>query len=405
MAFAYEAMDAGGRQVRGVVEADAIEDAGEQLRARGLFVTRLAPSSATVAAASRGARQMMSGRPGNLRDLLMFSQQVSMMLRAGSRLVPALEAIEEQITKPAWREIVADIRQRVQTGSPLSAALGAYPQVFNQAWQAIIAAAESTGGAEEAFDRLAAMTRQQQQIRTRIIGTLAYPAALLLLSFGVLGVMAFFVLPRFDDLYCTLNTPLPWLTRQMLAASRYLSAHLATVLLAAGGLAAGGVLLVRTPAVRHQLETALSRAPLIGRLIRQLVLARILRVWGTSVHSSVPLLESLQLARGCTRHALFTELMDELVARVSEGDSVGNVLMRSPLVPRTMASAIATGEQSGQLAAALLFLADYLDNENDQLLAALTRLLEPAILVFMGVAVGIVAVSLFLPLFDLTAAA
>ncbi len=309
------------------------------------------------------------------------------------------------VWKPAWRSIVADIRQRVQTGSPLSAALGAYPQVFNQTWQAIIAAAESTGGAEEAFDRLAAMTRQQQQIRSRVIGTLAYPAALLMLSFGVLGVMTFFVLPRFDELYSMLNTPLPWLTRQMLAVSRYLTAHLPAVLLAAGGLVVGGLLLARTPAVRRQLETALGRAPLIGRLIRQLVLARILRVWGTSVHSSVPLLESLQLARGCTSHALFTGLMDELVTRVSEGDTVGNVLMRNPLVPRTMSSAIATGEQSGQLAEALLFLADYLDNENDQLLAALTRLLEPAILVFMGVAVGIVAVSLFLPLFDLTAAA
>lgn len=406
MAFAYEALDGSGKAVTGVIDASSVEDAGRQLHARSLFVTRLTEAAESAAAGGKAERKpLFSGKAGNTRDLLMLAQQMTMMLRAGSRVVPAMSAISEQITKPAWRTILDDITEQVEAGSPLSAAITKYPEIFNESWRAIICAGESTGQIAEAFEKLSTMTKQQQQLRTKLVGAIVYPIVLMCISVGVLLVLMFFVLPRFDDLYTMLGTPLPTMTQMMLHVSRWMLANKILVAIAAVGAVTGPILLVRMPKVQSQLDAALIRVPGLGRLARQIILARIFRIWGTAVRSNVALLDSLQLSRGITRNVVYRGLMDDIVKAVEEGNSIGSVLMGNALVPRTMASAIATGEQSGQLGESLLFLAGYMEDENTQSLGTLTRLIEPIILVFMGVTVGVVAISLFLPLFDLTSAA
>ena len=407
MPFAYDALDISGKQATGVIDASSAEDATKQLHARNLFVTRIGETDEKAVATATGQsnrKPLLAGRPGNTRDLLLLAQQMTMMLRAGSRVVPALEAIGSQVSKPAWRTILAEIQEQVEAGSPLSAAVARYPEIFNESWRAIISAGESTGQIAEAFERMSTMTKQQQQIRTKLIGTIVYPIVLMCLSVGVLSVMTFFVLPRFDDLYQMLNTPLPAMTRWMLAASRWLLANKILVLLGIAAGIVGPIMLLRSRSFLLWTDRMLVQLPLLGRLARHIILARIFRIWGTAVRSNVPLMESLELSRCVTRNALYRRLMDEIVKAVEEGNSIGSVLTAHPLVPQTMASAIATGEQSGQLGESLLFLADYMEEENTQSLGTLTRMIEPIILVIMGATVGVVAISLFLPLFDLTSA-
>lgn len=405
MGFSYAAYDTQGQQVAGVIDAMTPEEASEQLHARGLFVTQLdSRSGPVVESQSTPRRSLLAGRAGNTHDLMMFAQQAAMMLRAGSRIVPALEAYEDQVTKPAWRKILTDLRSQVEQGASLSKAVASYPEVFNETWRAIISAGESTGRIEEAFDQLSGMTKMQHQIKVRIVGALVYPAALLMLSFALMGVLMFFVLPRFGDLYTMLNTPLPGMTNFLLTLSVWARDNVILVVVGFLILAATPVVVSRFKQVRVWFDALVVKLPMVGRLVRQMILAKIFRVWGTSITSNVPLLESLELSQNVTSHALFNQLLTDIIESVSEGDSIGECLMRSPLVPRTMSSAISTGEQSGQLGQSLLFLADYMDEENSQLLATLTRLIEPLILVVMGVTVGAVAISLFLPLFDLTSA-
>lgn len=417
MAFAYEALDSSGKAVTGVVDAASMDEASRQLHARNLFVTRLSGSEqsdgragppsgrGTPAAAMGSFGKMLAGKAGNTRDLLMLSQQMTMMLRAGSRVVPALEAISEQITKPEWRKILAEVTDQVAAGSPLNAAIARYPEIFNESWRAIISAGESTGQIAEAFERLSNMTKQQQQVRTRLIGAIVYPIVLMFISVGVLLVLMFFVLPRFDDLYTMLGTPLPAMTQVLLRISRWMLGNKIFVVLGAAGVVAGPIVLFRLPGAQRRLDGVLISLPGLGRLARQIILARIFRIWGTAVRSNVPLMESLELSRGVTRNVVYRGLMDDIMKAIEEGGSIGSVLIGHHLVPRTMASAIATGEQSGQLGESLLFLAGYMEDENTQSLATLTRLIEPIILVLMGITVGVVAISLFLPLFDLTSAA
>ncbi|MBN1488381.1 MAG: type II secretion system F family protein [Phycisphaerae bacterium] len=406
MPFACEAIDERGKPITSVVDAATAEEATDQLRARGLFVTRVQEASAEAAPAADGRRvAMFHGRAGNTRDLLLLTRQMSMMLRAGSRVVPALEAIEQQTTKPRWRAIVGEVRHAVETGSSLSMALAEYPEMFNQTFRAIVAAGESTGETSNAFDRLAMMMKEQQQMRVRIIGTLMYPALLMVLALGVVGVLMFFVLPRFDDLYTMLDTPLPLLTRWMLILSREARDNAIALGVACVAAVVTVTLVLRLPQTKNLWDAMIVRIPLVGGLARAVILARIFRVWGTSVCSSVPLLDSLALCRNVTANAQFRALVDSIHQSASSGRSIGHTLERHPLVPRTLASPLAIGEQTGQLGEALVFLADYLDEDNAQRLAALTRLVEPIILIVLGLVVGLVAVSLFLPLFNLTGAA
>ncbi len=406
MPFTYEAVDNAGKELSAVIDADTADDAMAMLHAQGLFVTRVT-EVADEASARTGSRagSLLAGKAGNARDRMLLTQQMSMMLHAGSQVVPALTAIQQQIEKPKWRQIIQNVCRRVEDGASLSDAMSDYPEAFDQTFRAIISAGESSGSTAEAFDRLSAMTKTQQEIKVRIIGALVYPALLTLMSVGVVGVLMFYVLPKFDELYSTLGTELPLITVVMISMSRWITDHSLAVGVLLAGLVILPILGFRLPAVKRFQDTLVTNLPLISKVVQRVILARIFRVWGTLIRSNVPLLEGLQLCRSSTNNCQFIEMIDGVVDAIEDGDSVGDALAQSKLVPPTMVSAIATGEQSGQLGKSLIFLADYLDEENTEAIGTLTRLAEPLILILMGAVVGAIAIALFLPLFDLTAAA
>jgi type II secretory pathway component PulF len=286
----------------------------------------------------------------------------------------------------------------------LSDALAEHPQIFDQTFRAIVAAGESTGATAEAFDRLAAITKIQQEMKIKVIGALVYPAILLLMSIGVVATLLFFVLPKFDDMYSSLGTKLPAITTMMIGISRWITEHKVPAGLCIAAVIVGPLVVSRLPFAKTVMDEFLINLPLVSGLIQRIILAKIFRVWGTLVCSNVPLLEALSLARSSTNNSRFLAMMDDLMRSVEEGSPVGESLARHSVVPATMSSAISTGEQSGQLGKSLIFLADYLDQENAETIATLTRLVEPLILILMGAVVGGIAISLFLPLFDLTSA-
>ena len=407
MPFAYEAVDSTGSEVNAVIDADSSDDAMRQLHARGLFVTQVSEvGDAEPRPASQSVKlsAVLPGRAGTTRDRLLLTQQMSMMLNAGSQVVPALTAIQSQIDKPAWRDVVQDVCQKVQHGTSLSDAMAEHPRIFDETFRAIVAAGESTGSTAQAFDRLALMTKLQRQISVRVVGALIYPALLVLMAVGVVSTLMFYVLPKFDDLYKTLGTQLPTITVVMVSMSRWIMDHQIAVAAIAFGVVLCPVIALRLTSGRVLVDSLATGLPIISRTIRRVILAKIFRVWGTLVQSNVPLLDALRIARDSVRNARFLAMLDDVIRSVAEGNSVGDSLARHTLVPTTMSSAIATGEQSGRLGESLVFLADYLDEENAEAITTMTRLLEPLILIVMGFLVGGIAIALFLPLFDLTSA-
>lgn len=396
MPYRYQAIDASGQQVSDIVDGSSMTEAADQLRQRGLFVTQMAPAAsppdAPVASPKRG---------GSAKDLVFFTQQMAMLLRAGARVVPALEAIEAQSTKTAWRAVVRSIRNQVEQGKPLSEALQEFPRTFSGVFVSIIAAGETSGDISLAFDRVANLAQQQRDIRNRVLGAMTYPIVLMSLCTVVVVILLAFILPRFRDMFEALDVELPFITSTLIAMSQGLRQYwylavLGTVIIGGGALA-----FVRSRAGREYLSRATVRLPLFGVIVRRIALARICRIWGQLIESKIPMLEAVRLARHSTSSLDFRELMQELEEKINEGDSVAQSLRNSWLIPTTFAAAIATGEESGRMGMSLDFVATCLEEDNAQILASLSRVIEPLLLIVMGIIVGTMALSLFLPMFDM----
>ena len=406
MTFCYQAIDASGRAVRDTIQAGSVDEAARLLRAKGLLVTRLneaadksisITSTAPLPAASpAGHRQKV-----RFKEVVYFTRQMAMLLGSGARLVSAMGALEAQARSEAMKGLIRRLRGRVEDGVPLSAALADYPNIFDGVFRSLVASGESTGRMAEAFDQIASYARNQQEVRQRLVGAMIYPMLLVVMCVGVLSGMFGFVLPRFRDLFSVLDAELPASTRVLLGLSDWLRAHWLALLVVVVSGAGSAVAFVRSQAGRRWWSGIYTRIPLLGDLARRLILAKLFRIWGVLVSNNVGLIEAIRLARGTTRSTAFHALMDQVEQAVSEGRPVGTALRESPLVFPTLAAAIVTGEESGRMGASLLFVADALESENVQLVTSLSRIIEPVILILMGAAVGVVAVSLFMPMFDI----
>lgn len=406
MRLAYEAYDKAGRAVRDTLEASGLQEAAEQLRRQGLFVTRLSEAGSAGGSGNAAVAAPSSGRLRNkARHLAMFTRQLYVLASTGTPMVQALEALERQAKDARWRQVVADLRRRVEEGASLSEAMERRPDCFDAVYRSLVAAGESSGEFAAMLDRLAQLVRKQAQMRSTLIGAMVYPALLLSVSAIVLTVMFIFVLPRFAGLFQTLDVPLPAGTRVMIALGEALRSYGWVALLAAVG---GGWALhswLRTDQGRQWLDTLLVDAPGIGKVTRGLCTARTARLLGTLIQSRVPLLEALALTRQAAGNIHYERLIDRAEEAVSRGEPISAVFADERLISPSVYEAVRSGEATGQIGPLLLNVASFLEEENEVLLRSLTSLLEPLILIGLGVVVGLVAMSMFLPLFDLTASA
>jgi len=349
----------------------------------------------------------MDGTPAthlSLRTLLLFTREMAMLLTAGSGVVPALAAIGRQMTRPAHRALIGQIRTDIEGGAPLADAITRHPGVFDPVYCAVVAAGEASATLPNTFVRLSEIIAKRRAIVNRIVAATAYPALLTLLCSGIVCVLLFFVIPRFGALFTSLQVPMPATTAALLTLADALHAHWYLPLAGLVLLVAGAVTAVRTEAGRQWLADVQLVPPLLGQLAARLIQARAFRILGLLIQSHVSVLESFELARQVTRNRRFQSLFDSMVEAVSSGGFMSGTLLESGLVSPTICQAIHTGEQSGALGNAVTFAADVLDEENEQLLGTVTRLLEPVIIIVMGAVVGAVAVSLFMPLFDIATA-
>jgi type II secretory pathway component PulF len=404
---AYRAIDGSGRNVQDIVEATGISEALEMLRRDGLFVTDVEEASAgeVVAAVKNkvvtAPRKMLRIKHS---QLLMLTRQMAMLLQAGSPVVPALTAIGRQTTGKL-RHVIDSVRTNMEQGRTLTESLRDFPGVFSDTYAAIVGAGEQSANLDTMFTRLGKMVGDQQRLRNRVMGAMAYPILLIMLSIAIVSSMVVVVVPRFKSLFETLDVPLPWTTKAMVAVSSTLRVHwIPVVCIGVGGIVLA-VTMLRSQGGRQWLCNLQTRLPIIGRMGARMIQARVFRVMGLLLESRVSMMEMLELVRRMTRNADFEKMFSGIYSEIEGGGRFGEGLARNHMTPPSVGQAIITGEESGRLDQALLFVADILDEENDQILNTATKLIEPIILILMGTTVGGIAMSLFIPLFDLAAAA
>ncbi|MFQ5413807.1 MAG: type II secretion system F family protein [Phycisphaerae bacterium] len=403
MILTYEAVDANGRRTGDAIEAADIRGAVAELRRQGLFVTEIKEQPVAAHQVRADAATPRSPRLP-IQVLTLLTRQMAMLLSAGSAVVPALTSLRRQMTKPDHVAVLDRLIADLEEGVPLAESLQKHPKTFDAVYCAIVAAGEASASLGASFQRLAVIVGQRNAMRKQIVGALAYPSLLMCMSASIFAVMLFFVMPRFGAMFEQLSVDMPASTEAMLALAGVFRSQWPALAGAAAMLVTGVVLVVRNERARLWLSNAALRVPLLGHLISQVIQAQVFRTMGVLLGSSVGVLETLELARGISRTDRFIALFGRLEEAIVSGGQLSAAFEESGIVDASVCQAIRTGEDSGNLSGAITYCADVLDETNTELIGAATRLIEPLILIVMGVIVGTVAVSLFMPLFDMTSA-
>jgi type II secretory pathway component PulF len=405
MKFSYSGYDQSGKKTAGHFEAAGADEATERLRRQGVFVVTIEESGKARRSAAEVRTPRKSGGKPSAKTVAQFARELSVLVSTGTPIADAIESLEKQAATDQWKSVVSSVRRRLEEGEALSDALESQPEVFDSVFCSLVAAGESSGQLDKMLHRLALLTRRQAQVRSSVLAAMMYPILLTFVCVAVLVLMLGVVLPRFSGLFETLDTPLPASTQFLVALSGLMLGYWWIGVPAAIGAVAGGLWWIRTPPGRRLLERFLLATPKVGPVVRSFGTARVARIMGTLLEAKVPMMEAIALTRRSISNHAFVEMLNRAERGVTKGEPVSTAFIDSNLFIPASAQAVRNGEQSGRLAEVLVHIADYLDEENESTVKALSSLLEPLIMLVLGGLVAFVAVSMFLPLFDLTASA
>jgi len=397
--FKYKARDGRGALVTGVLNAASVEEAGRLLRSDGKFIVNIEKAKE----AALKPQQSTAGAIGRIKrsEVITFSHQLAVMVDTGVPISEALECTAQQSDNEAFRAVLKDISDQVQAGNDLSSALRSHTKVFPPVMTSLIRASEVSGTMGTMLDRVSGYLSKEMQTAKKIRGALTYPAFMLGMVIVVTTFLLIFVLPKFAGIYQARDTALPVPTQMLLGLSGSLmnnwSLWLGTIIMATAGL----YFTSGTPAGQRLFDYLKIHTPIIGPLFNKLYLTRGCRTMGTMVTAGVPVLDMIEIVREVTNNALYEDLWDDADNRLRQGAQLSDSLFDSPLVPRSVAQMIYSGERSGRIADVLERIAEYTESDFDEQIKTTTSLIEPAMTAVMGVIIGFVAIALLLPIFSI----
>jgi general secretion pathway protein F len=397
-AFEYTAVDAGGKERRGIIEGDTARQVRQQLRERHLLpltVTEVARKEATRQRSFSFSRSMSAN------DLSLVTRQLATLVQSGLPLEESLLAVSQQTEVPRVQSILLGVRSKVMEGHTLADGLGDFPRAFPEIYRATVAAGEQSGHLDAVLERLADYTEGRQVLRQKIQHAMIYPAVLTVLALGIVSLMLVYVVPKVVNVFANTGRDLPGLTVALIALSDFLRAWWWLVL---GGIGAGTYLLVRLfrqPGPRRRLDAFLLKLPVVGKLVRGFNTARFTRTLSILVGSGVPVLEALRISGQVITNIPMAEAVAEAADRVREGAAIGKSLGAAGHFPPICIHLISSGEASGELDAMLGRAAANQEREMDSLIGALLGILEPALIISMGVVVLVIVLAILMPIFEL----
>jgi len=420
--FEYSGLTEAGKNVRGVKDAENRKVLRSLLRKDGIFLTdvRAAEGAALAAASSSSSRPVtgkidLSGqglsREVDLRqifgsrvsgqDLAIATRQLATLIGAGITLVDALTALVDQIEHPRLKRIIGIVRQKVNEGSSLADALAEHPKVFTTLYVNMIRAGESSGALDVVLVRLADFTEGQAALRNKIMGAMLYPAIMMLVGVGIVAILFIVVIPKVTTIFADMNVTLPWTTQILITTSNFARDYWYLMLAAVPLFIWGVRRYVRTAHGRGWWDRTKLNAPIFGELVRMLSLARFAKTLATLLSSGVPLLTALDIVKNIVNNSILSKVIEDARDAIREGESIAAPLKRSGQFPPLVHHMIAIGEKSGQLEEMLQNVARSYDAQVDIRVSALTSLLEPIMIVGMGVGVAFIVFSILMPIMQL----
>ena len=388
--FEWEGKDRNGKTVRGELRASGEHQVQATLRRQGVLVTKVRK------------RRMRSGKKIAPKDIAIFTRQLATMMKAGVPLLQSFDIVGRGSTNPSVAKLLNDIRTDVESGSSLSSAFRKHPLYFNTLYCNLVEAGEAAGILEDILDRLAIYMEKTEAIKSKIKSALMYPTAVIIVAFVVVALIMIFVIPAFKSVFENFGADLPAPTLFVIAMSEFFVSYWYIIFI---GIFAGVYLFLqswkRNEKMQMFMDRLLLQIPIFGNLIEKSVIARWTRTLSTMFAAGVPLVESLDSVGGAAGNYIYKSATQKIQQEVSTGTSLTNAMSNANVFPSMVIQMTAIGEESGSIDHMLGKAADFYEAEVDEMVAGLSSLMEPIIIVFLGTIIGGIVVAMYLPIFKL----
>jgi type IV pilus assembly protein PilC len=394
--FIYVARNKRGRTVKGQLEAPDEKLALAQLKRRNLSVQKLRKKPKDLSESLPFLKPKVTRK-----DVVIFTRQFSTMISSGLPLLQGLSILAEQCENPTFKEILKDIAKSVEGGSSLSEGMQRHPNIFDELYTNLVAAGEMGGVLDKTLQRLAAHMEKAEKLKSKVKGAMVYPIVVISVAILVIAVIMIFVIPVFEKMFAEMGAQLPAPTMVVIGISRFVKGNIHFIVL-------GVIVLVflfrayrKTKKGRRTTDALSLRLPIFGPLLRKVAVARFTRTLGTMLSSGVPILDSLAIVSKTAGNVILEEIILEVRQSVAEGQGIAEPLSETDVFPPMVVQMIAVGEATGALDTMLEKIADFYDDEVDAAVSALTSMMEPMLMVFLGTTIGGLVISMYLPIFKM----
>ncbi len=399
--FRYTARNTAGQKDQGNIEADSQGEAVKKLRDKGLVVLDIsASSSGSIISKSAVGFRFRKGVPD--KDKIIFTQQLSIMVKAGLPISQALHSLVEETTNKNLGKAVATISADVEGGLPLSTAFAKHPTIFNPVYISILRAGEKSGKLDSVLARLAAQLEKDNDIKSKVKGALAYPAFVLVAMVVIVSLIMVFIIPQIESVFVENNAQLPFLTRVVIGIANILRHQFLFLIAGVVGIVMAYRAYYRTKSGRHRIDLIKLNIPIFGTLFRRVSIARFARIFSTLLSSGIPMLEIFATSKDVVGNEIFREEIEKASKDIENGVEISAALRKQPHIPSIMVQLTAVGEKSGNIDVIYENLANFMEKEVDNLTRNLTTLLEPALMLIMGGVIGVIVIAILLPIYALT---
>ncbi len=383
-----------GREIRSSVDAATEQAAIAALLNRNLLVVNIQEKISK------------KGRTGGgkvaLQDQVIFTRQLATMIDAGLAMVQSLQALAEQTSNKAMRDVIKDVCSRVEAGDSFSEALQKHPKVFNKLYFSMVSAGEKGGLLAEILARLATYLETTARLRKKVKSAMMYPTVVTVVAIAITTFLLVKVIPVFGDIYSGFGAKLPGPTQFLISLSEFVKKFFILILMSGGGVVYGWLHFIKTPPGRAFWDAKRIKLPIFGSIAHKICLARFTRTLASLIRSGVPILEVLQIVSQTVGNVVMEKAIKAAATDIERGESISAALGKHPVFPSMVIRMITAGEQTGKIDNMLERISDFLDEEIETTLSGITSLIEPILIVFLGVVVGGMVICMFLPIFKLS---
>ena len=398
MKFHYQARTKEGEVQKGVIEAASRENALSILESHNFFVTVLTETGIIPV----WLREVKIGKGVSQKDLVIFSRQLSMMFEANVPLVQSLQSLGSQLKNKILREKVLKIAKSVEGGTAFSDSLSAFPELFSPFYISMVKSGEASGKLSEVLNYLADSLEKQYEIVSRIRGAMIYPALLIGVSFSVIAVIIFFVMPQFSEIFRSSGQNLPWFTELVIGVSEFLRKWLLIFILLFMGILGFVIFYLRkTKEGEETLDKHLLKIPLVGSLLKMFYLSRFAQNLSTLIMGGLPIAYALKICGDIVNNSIYKEIISKTQDGVKKGKAISSILVNFPeYFPPIFTQMVITGEKTGQLEDSLHKIAVFFQKEVERTIENIVSIIEPALIVMLASVIGLIAAAVFIPLYS-----